>query len=126
MLLSILARIVVGVLLIVHGFAHYNLPTLWGSRSSLSSWLLGGMGQAALRTISSMLWVVTLLVFLVAGIVTFTNQPAWRALTIGGAVVSLLTMFLFWDAKMILGVVVDVAVLVALIGLKWPAVNILR
>jgi len=124
--LAILARIVIGLLLIVHGFAHWNLPGLWGTRPTLQSWLLGSLGQAPLRSLGGILWVSTLLVFLVAGIITFTNQPLWRALTITGAVISLLTMLLFWDGKMILGVAVNVAVLVALLWLKIPPASLIR
>jgi len=126
MALAVLSRIVIGLLLIVHGFAHYNLPSLWGSQPTLRSWLLGNSAQASLRSIGSILWVSTLLIFLIAGIVTFTNQPLWRVLTIAGAVVSLMTMLVFWDGKMILGVVVNVAVLVALLGLKFPPTSLIR
>lgn len=126
MALAILSRIVVGILLIVHGFAHYNLPSLWGSQSTLHSWLLGNLGQSSLRSLGGILWISTLLVFLAAGIITFTNQPLWRALTIAGSVVSLLTMLVFWDAKMILGVIVNVAVLVALLWLKFPPASLIR
>lgn len=126
MALAILSRIVVGILLIVHGFAHYNLPTLWGSRTEVHSWLLGNLGQASMRAVGNALWMITLFVFLAAGIVAFTNQPLWRALTIGGAVISLLVMLIFWDGKMILGVVVNVAVLAALIWLKLPPTNLIR
>ena len=126
MALAILSRIVVGLLLIVHGFAHYNLPSLWGSRPEVHSWLLGNLGQASMRAVGNALWLATLLIFLAAGIVTFTNQPLWRILTIGGSVISLLIMLLFWDGKMILGVIVNVAVLAALLWLKWPPAHLIR
>lgn len=126
MALAILSRIVVGSLLIIHGFAHYNLPSLWGSRPEIQSWLLRNLGQPSLRSIGGVMWISTLLIFLVAGIVTFTNQPLWRILTIAGSVLSLLTMLLFWDGKMILGVVVNVAVLIGLIVLQWPPASFIR
>ena len=126
MFVSVLARIVVGLLLMTHGLAHYNLPTLWGSEPNHTSWLAGALGQSSMRLVGLVLWIITLLVFMTAGIVTFTNQPAWRTISVIGSALSLLIMFLFWDSKMIYGVAINIAVLVALIFLKWPMTNLIR
>ena len=44
---SILLRIVIGILLIIHGVAHWTLPTGWDTSSSENTWLLGSLGLSA-------------------------------------------------------------------------------
>ena len=39
-MLSVLIGAGIGLLLAVHGFAHWQLTTLWGSRPEASSWAL--------------------------------------------------------------------------------------
>ena len=53
---GILIRIVIGLLLIIHGFAHWQITTVWGSRGSAQSWLLGERG--ALGTV---LWALAVI-----------------------------------------------------------------
>jgi hypothetical protein len=118
--MALLLRLLIGFLLIIHGFAHYNIITVWGARPAPSSWLLGGMSAAALQSVGKTLWVTTLLLFIAAGLLTFFNLPAWRWLSVAGAVVSLLTIFLFWDLKMGIGVAIGVGILAGLLWLNWP------
>ena len=44
----------------------------------------------------------------------------WRALTIASAMVSLSLLVVFWDMYLIVGVIIDVAVLLVLCFTKWP------
>jgi len=44
-MLRILTRIVIGLLLVVHGFAHWEITTAWGSKEVASSWLLDDYGD---------------------------------------------------------------------------------
>jgi hypothetical protein len=106
-------------LLIIHGFAHWEITTAWGSKESASSWLLGQAG--ALGTV---LWAVTLVGFILAGLAVFIGLGIWRPLAIASAVISLVTMALFWHFSMIIGAVVDVGILVALLWAKWPQPNL--
>jgi len=110
---GIVIRIVIGLLLIVHGFAHWNITTAWGAKESARSWLLGDAGM-----LGTVLW--ALLGFLLAGIVVFLGWGLWRPLAIGAAAISLITMVLFWDWRMAIGVIVDVGILAALLWVKWP------
>src|SRR3712207_7756997 len=52
----ILMRIIIGVLLIVHGFAHWEITSAWGSKESATSWLMGEAGA-----LGTMLWAGTLI-----------------------------------------------------------------
>ena len=55
------------------------------------------MGDTALSSLGTALWVVALLSFNLAGIGVFAGQGWWRALAISAALVSLLVMGLFWQ-----------------------------
>ena len=43
----------------------------------------------------------------------------WRVLAIASAAVSLLLVVLFWDRYLIVGLLIDVAVLITLLLTKW-------
>jgi hypothetical protein len=114
-MLRILTRIVIGLLLVVHGFAHWEITTAWGSKEVASSWLLGQAG-----TLGTVLWAIGLGGFILAGIAVFIGLRMWRALAIASAVISLVTMVLFWETTMGIGAIVDVGIVVALVWAKWP------
>ena len=116
---SIGLRIVVGLLLIIHGVAHYSITTGWGSRQSADSWALGGLGLGAATVvpIGNVLTVMSLLTFVASGALLFFNQEWWRTLAVVASVFSLLVITLFWQPNMVLGVVLDIAVIIALL---WP------
>jgi hypothetical protein len=119
---SIVIRIVIGILLMVHGFAHWQITTGWGSRVVAESGVLRSVGLAdsAIASLGTALWVVALLSFNLAGIAIFAGWGWWRGLAIAAAVVSLLVMGLFWQPSFVLGVAVDVGILVALLWARWP------
>ncbi|MCC6169194.1 MAG: hypothetical protein IT329_18375 [Caldilineaceae bacterium] len=118
-------RVVVGLLLVIHGFAHYQITTGWGSRQSASSWLLTGLAPASLNSLGNALWVVTLLAFIAAGIAVFAGMGWWRGLAILASVLSLIVIGLFWQPNMILGAAVNIGILVALLWVHWPAPQVL-
>lgn len=120
-------RIIIGILLIIHGFAHWNITTAWGSRPAATSWLLSprGVAQASLDAIGNPLWVAALLIFIAAGFAVFFGISWWRWLAVVAAVVSLIAIGLFGQPNMLIGVAVDVAILVALLGVHWPAPSLL-
>jgi len=60
---------------------------------------------------------MSLLTFVASGGLLFFNQEWWRALAVVAAVFSLLVIILFWQPNMALGVLLDIAVIIALL---WP------
>jgi hypothetical protein len=114
-MLRVLTRVVIGLLLIVHGFAYWQITTAWGTKEVATSWLLG---EAETR--GSVLWAVGLGGFILAGIAVFIGLRMWRPLAIASAVISLVTMALFWQTTMVIGAIVDVGIVVALMRAKWP------
>jgi hypothetical protein len=123
----LLFRIVIGILLIIHGFAHWNITTAWGTKPAVYSWVLSprGVAQASLDALSNPLWVSTLLLFIAAGISIFFGVAWWRWLAIIAAAASLVAIGLFGQSNMILGIAIDVAILVALLGARWPSPSLL-
>jgi hypothetical protein len=113
---STLIGIGIGLLLAIHGFAHWQLTTLWGSRPEASSWLLGASGAG----LGNALWVLALLTFLAAGIGAGFHWSWWRPAAILASVISLAVMALYWDSNMALGAAVNIGVLVGLLWLRWP------
>ena len=124
--MQLLFRIGIGFLLVIHGFAHWQITTAWGSKPAEYSWLLSnrGLSVASLHSLGNVLWIVVLLAFIDAGIVLFVGWPWWRMLAIASSVVSLLAIGLFWQPNMVIGVLVDVGILVALLWVHWPTVEV--
>jgi hypothetical protein len=111
---QVLLRIAIGVLLIIHGVAHVEITRVWGARESATSWLIGEADR-----LGTVLSTVALVGFALSGLALFVGFGAWRPLAVGAACVSLVTMSLFWDWKLAFGVVVNLAVLVALLWARW-------
>jgi hypothetical protein len=122
-MLGFVLRLVIGFLLIMHGFAHWRITSNWGALATAQSTVLSSIGltESAIDAFGTALWLVALFVFLAAGAAILFNQEWWRQLAIIGAAVSLLTIALFWQTTMILGALVDVAIVVVLVGSDWPS-----
>src|SRR5688572_27047405 len=105
-------RIGIGVLLVVHGFAHWYVTSGWQAGASARSWLV--VAGDSTQDLATGLWVVSLLAFLVAGVVVMAHHAWRRPLVVAAAGVSLLTLALFWQSSLIPGVLVDAGLLVLL------------
>ena len=116
--MSLLLRIGIGVLLMVHGFAHWYVTSGWKTDQPSSSWLLGA--GDAVQPFATLGWGAALLTLLAAGAVTIFWPAGWRAATVAATLVSLAVLALFWRANLWMGVGVDLAVLAALLFLRWP------
>ena len=92
-----------------------EIARLWGARKSASSWLLGEAD-----TLGTVLSILALAGFVLAGLALLIGFGAWRPVAVTAACISLVTIALFWDWKMVLGVAVDVGILVALLWAAWP------
>ena len=111
----------IGLLLAVHGFAHWQLTTVWGSRPDWASWLLG----PSVSSLGTALWLIVLLAFLGAGIGAGFHLGWWRTAAVAASVASLALMFLFWNPSFWMGAVADLGVLVGLLVLRWPSRELL-
>jgi hypothetical protein len=128
-------RIIIAAVLFIHGIGHFMgvIPGLqlanvkgWNSRS----WLLTPLiGEAASRILSIVLFMVALVGFIASALALLgwlIPHGWWRTLAIVSAVISLITVVLFWNAFVSLipnkvgALGVDIAVLVCLLMLNWP------
>jgi hypothetical protein len=116
----VLIRIVIGILLVIHGVAHLEITRVWGARESSSSWLFGTSDRLG-RVLST----VALIGFALAGLVLFGGLGLWRPLAIAAACVSLVTIGLFWDPKMALGVAIDLGLVFVLLSERSPGHELL-
>ena len=119
-------RILIGVLLMLHGFAHWHITTGWGTRAFAQSSLLSGVGLAdsAIAAFGTGLWVIALLAFNMAGIAIIAHQGWWRAFALVGAMVSLLVIGLYWQSNFVLGTLVDIGIIAALLWAHWPSAEL--
>jgi len=128
-------KIVVAVVLLAHGIGHVLGPLQVAKVAQVDpswtgdSWLLTGVtGQTFSNLIGLVLWIAAMVGFVAAAAVVMGWLPAswWVPLAVGSSVVSLLAIVLFPTAfpatSTVAAAVVDIAVLVGVIGLKWTPV----
>jgi hypothetical protein len=128
-----LKRKVIALLLVVHGlissiFMFYiENPPEPGVGWNGNSWILTGILDSSLiQIIGTLLWGLTVLLFVSAGITVFMKRVQWRLIDILAALVSLLAYILFWNGLepvpeyWILGPIISVVTLVALVIVRWP------
>jgi hypothetical protein len=120
-MLVIVIRILIGILLMIHGFAHWNITTGWQTGGTAESWVLSGAGAATVQSVGNALWIAAVVVFLAAGISEFAALAWWRPLAIAGAVISLAVIALYWQPAMVVGAIVDVGILAALLLANLPS-----
>lgn len=127
-------RILIGVLLVLHGVIHGILAVLPNPNAAkpvaatffsewAASWLRRGLSGRALQTIAIALAVIAGVGFLAAGLAMFDfilPHDWWRALAIASSAVSLVLCVLFWNVYLIVGPVVAVGIIVALGFVHWP------
>jgi hypothetical protein len=133
---SITLRIIIAAVLFIHGIGHFMgvMPALrlvdvkgWNSRS----WLLTPLiGETASRILSILLFLAALVGFVAAALALvgwLVPHESWRMLAVVSAVISIVTIALFWNAFVSLipnkvgALGVDIAVLVGLLVLNWPS-----
>ncbi len=132
-----LLKLVLGGALLLHGLGHGGafgaLVWIWarpgtdtGGWTAARSWLLPALPASTASTVASAFWILALVGF-VAAALAFTGVlpgEAWRPLAAASALVSLVGIMAFagtWPAfNTVAALGVNVAVLVALVGLHWP------
>jgi hypothetical protein len=129
-------RILFGIFIVLHGLVHllyfgqsaryFELQPgmVWPDGSWLFSRLLGEGGN---RTLASILLVLAAIGFVAAGISVFAGQSWWHPVLVGSAIFSSAIFILFWDGavqqldnKGGVGILINLAILVALFGFQWP------
>ncbi|MCP4541123.1 MAG: hypothetical protein GY832_28650 [Chloroflexi bacterium] len=129
-----MVKMIVAVLFILHGLTHSILAMMPSPNApkpspamffpGLGSRLLArlGLSESTTKTTAILLSVIATLGFIAAGLALFgvlIPFDWWRALAIASAAVSLVLVFIFWDMYLIVGLLIDVAVLVTLLFTKW-------
>jgi hypothetical protein len=79
------------------------------------SWLLGQR-----KALGIALTLAAGACFLVAGAGLLAQTEWWRAVAVTGAALSLAFFVVFFQPLILIGMALDVAVIVALVWLKWP------
>ena len=128
-------RALIAFVLFIHGIGHVMgvLPALklgsvegWNSRS----WLLTPiLGETISRILSIILFLVALVGFVASALALLgwvVPHDWWRTLAVVSAVISIVTIVLFWNAfvsffpNKVGALGVDIAVLVCLLVQNWP------
>lgn len=133
-------RLVVSIFLIVHGLVHVSLTTVpapvagalrtpfwpgWWRPNTDPAWFASRLGlpNSTVRTAGWVLWLATAAAFVLAGL-GLMGLPGlisiWMLMAVVGAAASLVLHVFYWHPWLVLGVIIDVAVLAAL-WLRWPA-----
>jgi hypothetical protein len=125
--------------LILHGVGHLlgvlAVTSLGGDSWNARSWLLTDpLGDGAAKAISVVLWVIGFVVFVVAGLALLEigfPESWWKPLAVGGAILSLVALTLFWNAfpalfpNKIGAIAVNVAALIGILITDWPTEEML-
>jgi hypothetical protein len=124
----------VGILIVLHGLVHLWYFTLsrgliefqpemgWTGRS----WLFSNfLGNATTRALASVLYLLATAGFVAGGIGIIGQQVWWQTVVVGSAMFSTAIILLFWDGntqmmvqKGLLGLLINIAILVALLRLQ--------
>jgi hypothetical protein len=124
---DVVLRIVVGLLLVAHGLVHllYFVADAGDPRYPFTitrSWLVP---EPARRPAAVVLVALTIAAFALLGIAVWGVAglaAIWPLLAVVGSVASLALLIAFWDAQLLLGVAIDVAmVVVALVRPGWTS-----
>ena len=129
---GIILKTIVAIFLILHGVTHSimamvpspNTPDVGFATffSGIGSWLFTGFSESASKTTATVLSVIATIGFIAAGLALFgilVPFDWWRVLAIASAVASLLLVVVFWHPYLIVGLLIDAAVLVTLIFTDW-------
>lgn len=130
-------RFLFGVFVLLHGLVHLWYVTLsqrWIEfRAEMGwsgeSWLLTPLlGDAATRTVATLLYALATLGFVGGAIGIFAGQAWWRPAIVGSATFSAVTILIFWDGglqmiveKGLLGFLINLAILIVLLVFDYPS-----
>jgi hypothetical protein len=129
-------KVIAGVFLILHSLVHllyfgqsarlFEMKTgmIWPDGSWAFSKLLGDNGT---RTLASIFCILAAAGFVIGAVGIFAGQSWWRTAVVGAAVFSGVLYILFWNGRLQnldgqggVGMLIDVAILVAVLVFRWP------
>jgi hypothetical protein len=128
-------QIIFGFGLLLHGIGHAlgiipvfaSVTDSWNTRS----WLLSDqLGEGLATGVAVCLWAVCLIGFVAAGLgVLGFGVPggSWRSIAVAFAVLSLVTLAMFWEGFPVLvpnkvgAIAVDVVLIVGIVFASWPS-----
>ena len=134
-----IVKLIIAGALTLHGLGHGGAlgALIWiGARPGTNtggwlaarSWLVPGLAAETATTVASIVWILSLIGFVAAALAFWgilLPGEAWRPLAVVSAIVSMLGIMLFigtWPTFNTLAALgVNVAVLVAVLGLHWPS-----
>lgn len=125
----------IALVLLTHAIGHIMgiLPAFGLSPSptwTSHSWLLSGLlGQSVANGVSTVIWLAATIGFLLTALALMgwgVPHVWWRPLAVVSAVVSLIGLFLFWNAfaawfNKAGAILVDVTILIGLLVRHWPS-----
>lgn len=129
-------QIVSGIFIVLHGLVHllyfghsaryFELKPgmAWPDGSWAFSRLLG---DAAARNLASISLILAAVGLVAGGIGIFASQAWWRPMVVAASIFSAIVYIVFWngtlqnlDGQGGIGILLDLAVLVAVLALRWP------
>ena len=132
-------KLIAGGVLLVHGLAHggalgalawirFRPGTPSGGWLEARSWLVPSLAGDTATTIASAFWIVSLVGFVIVALSFWgvvVPDAVWRPLAVTSALVSIAGITLFFGTwpmfNTLAALGVNVAVLVAVLWLRWPA-----
>ena len=129
-------RIIVGIFFVLHGLVHL---LYFGQSSRLfelqpgmvwpdGSWAFSALlGENPTRNLASITCILAALGFVISGVGVFISQSWWRNAVLVSAIFSGILYILFWNGRLqhldgqgAVGLLIDVAILVSVLVLRWP------
>jgi len=132
-------RFIIGVFIVLHGLVHllyfgqsWRLFELQpGMAWPEGSWAFSKLlGDEATRLLASISYVLAAIGSVAGGIGILMRQAWWRPVVVGSAAFSAVIVVLFWDGELQkladkggIGLLINIAILVALLILRWPSLG---
>ena len=126
-------KLLIATVVLFHGVGHilFLAPTIrlasWGQTGH--SWVMTPvLGDGIARILGAGLWTAAIVLFVAAFGGLVMSAEWWRAVAIGGALVSLGGIVLMWDgiapSNAFFALAFDLVVLVALLWARWPSAEL--
>jgi hypothetical protein len=132
-------QFIFGVFIVLHGLIHLLYFGQSARRFELKpgmvwpdgSWAFSRLlGDEATRNLASISLVLAAIGFVTGGIGILMGQTWWRPVVVGAAAFSSVVYLLFWNGRVqnldgqgAVGLLIDLAILVAVLVLGWPALG---